>query len=289
MKSEAMTHHRRRRYIAIRRVPMYALLCLVSLAFIGPILWMLSGSLKSTNEILRYPPTVLPENVQWSNYVQVFLAQPYFLQFLNSVTVMAGVCAITLLLSIPAGYALSKVRPWGGSAIFLLLLSGIFIPPEATIIPLYRMADGLGWLDTLTPVVVFTAVLTTAPIATFLMRQAFLVLPAEFQEAATLDGAGRLRTMLQVYLPLTRPSIAAAVVLSCWYSWNQFLEPLVYLRSQQHLTVSVALTRYLDYNGEPSWGIQMAATTLSLLPVLLVFVFAQRHVVAGLTAGGLKS
>lgn len=289
MRAETTRRQRQRRLLVIRRVPMYALLCLVSLAFIGPILWMLSGSLKSTNEILRYPPTIVPEHVQWSNYLLVFVNQPYLLQFLNSVAVMAGVCAITLVLSVPAGYALSKVRPRGGSAIFLLLLSGIFIPPEATIVPLYRMADALGWLDTLTPVIVFTAVLTTAPIATFLMRQAFLVLPTEFQEAATLDGSGRLRTMLQVYLPLTRPSIAAAVVLSCWYSWNQFLEPLVYLRSQEHLTVSVALTRYLDYNGEPTWGIQMAATTLSLLPVLLVFVFAQRHVVAGLTAGGLKS
>jgi multiple sugar transport system permease protein len=121
------------------------------------------------------------------------------------------------------------------------------------------------------------------------MRQAFVALPGEFEEAAAIDGAGRWRTFLQIYFPLVRPSLASVVVLSCWYSWNQFLEPLVYLRSTNLLTVPVALTRYHDPYGGPQWQLQMAATTLSVIPVLLVFFFAQRHVVAGLTAGGLKS
>lgn len=121
------------------------------------------------------------------------------------------------------------------------------------------------------------------------MRQAFLTLPAEFEEAATIDGSSRLRTMLQIYFPLARPSLASVVVLACWYSWNQFLEPLIYLRSPEKLTVPVALTHHEDPLAGPLWGVQMAATTLSIIPVLLVFFFAQRHVVSGLTAGGLKS
>src|SRR5699024_1027591 len=125
--------------------------------------------------------------------------------------------------------------------------------------------------------------------ATFVMRQAFLTMPADFEDAAAIDGSGRWRTMLQIYLPLARPSLASVVVLACWYSWNQFLEPLIYLRSPEKLTVPVALTHYEDPIAGPLWGVQMAATTLSVIPVLLVFFFAQRHVVAGLTAGGLKS
>src|SRR5690606_15274770 len=181
------------------------------------------------------------------------------------------------------------VRPVGAAAIFVALLSGIFIPPEAVIVPLFQTAADLGWIDTYWPLVLFTALLSTAPVAMFILRQAFVTLPAEFEEAATLDGASRGRTMLQIFLPLVRPSIASAIVFTAWFSWNQFLEPLVYLRSQEMLTVPVALTLFEDPLAGPRWNIQMAATTISVLPVLLVFLVAQRHVVSGLTAGGLKS
>ncbi|GAA2385485.1 carbohydrate ABC transporter permease [Dactylosporangium salmoneum] len=284
-----MSQSERKRFRAVRRIPNYLLLSFVSLFFVGPILWMISGSLKSENEILRYPPTILPEVVRWKNYERVFELQPFARQFLNSVLIMAVVCVLTLVLSVFAGYALARVRPIAAGAVFIVLLSGIFLPPEATIIPLFRFAGKLGWTNTFLPLILFTAVLTTSPIATFVMRQAFLSLPAEFDEAAALDGSGRWRTMLRIYLPLARPSLASVVVLSCWYSWNQFLEPLVYIRSTDLLTVPVALTHYNDPMAGPLWSVQMAATTLSVIPVLLVFFFAQRHVVAGLTAGGLKS
>ncbi|MDN5686033.1 MAG: carbohydrate ABC transporter permease [Brachybacterium sp.] len=273
----------------IGRTLNYLLLCLVAFVALAPILWMLSASLKSSSEILRYPPTIIPENVQWGNYADVFALQPFAQQFLNSVVIMALVAVLTLLMSVPAGYALARIKPLASGAIFLVLLSAMFIPPEATIIPLFQYAAKLGWVDTHYPLVVFTAVLVTAPIATFVMRQAFLTLPAEFEEAATIDGSSRLRTMLQIYFPLARPSLASVVVLACWYSWNQFLEPLIYLRSPEKLTVPVALTHYEDPIAGPLWGVQMAATTLSVIPVLLVFFVAQRHVVSGLTAGGLKS
>lgn len=273
----------------VRHALKYLLLCLVALVALAPILWMVSASLKSPNEILRYPPTIIPEDFKWGNYRSVFELQPFTQQFLNSVVIMALVAVLTIVMSVPAGYALARVRPVASGAIFLVLLSAMFIPPEATIIPLFQYAAKLGWIDTHYPLVVFTAVLVTAPIATFVMRQAFLTLPAEFEEAAILDGSSRLRTMLQIYFPLARPSLASVVVLSCWYSWNQFLEPLIYLRSPDRLTVPVALTHYEDPLAGPLWGVQMAATTLSVIPVLVVFFLAQRHVVSGLTAGGLKS
>jgi len=279
----------RRGSLILRRSGSYALLTVISLLFIGPILWMLSGSLKSINEILRYPPTILPEVFHWENYLQVFTLQPFGRQFLNSVLVMTLVCGLTLLIAIPAGYALARVRPAGAAVIFVVLLSGIFIPPEAVIVPLFQTAAQLGWIDSYLPLVIFTSMLATAPVAMFIMRQAFLTLPPEFEEAATLDGAGRWRTMAQIFLPLVRPSIASAVVFTAWFSWNQFLEPLVYLRSQELLTVPVALTLFEDPLAGPRWNVQMAATTLSVLPVLIVFLIAQRQVVSGLTAGGLKS
>lgn len=272
-----------------RRGVTYVVLSVVALFFVAPVFWMLSGSLKSPNEILRYPPTLIPEVFRWDNYVRVFELQPFAQQFMNSVVIMALVSLVTLVISVCAGYALARVKPIAAGAIFLVLLSAMFIPPEATIVPLFQLAGALGWINTHLPLIFFTSILTTAPIATFVLRQAFLTLPPEFEEAATIDGSSRLRTMLQVYFPLIRPSLAAVVVLSCWYSWNQFLEPLIYLRSAELLTVPVALTRYEDPYAGPLWGVQMAATTLSVLPVLIVFMLAQRHVVSGLTAGGLKS
>lgn len=267
----------------------YLLLVVVALISLAPILWMISASFKSINEILRYPPTVFPENFVTENYSQALQLQPFVQQFLNSVVIMVFVALLTIVMSVPAGYALARVKPIASGIIFLVLLSAMFIPPEATIIPLFQLASMLGWVDTHYPLVIFTAILVTAPIATFVMRQAFLTLPAEYEEAATIDGSGRFRVMLQIYFPLVRPSLASVVVLACWYSWNQFLEPLIYLRSPEMLTVPVALTRFEDAFAGPMWGVQMAATTLSVIPVLLVFFFAQRHVVAGLTAGGLKS
>ena len=275
---------------AVRRGGSYLLLVVISLVVIAPILWMVSASLKSPSEILRYPPTLIPEDVRWDNFARIFELQPFAQQFLNSVVIMVLVAALTLLLSIPAGYALGRVRPVAAGAIFLVLLSAMFIPPEATIIPLSRFASALGWVDTHYPLGdLHGRPHDGADRDVRHASQAFLTLPAEFEEAATIDGAGRLRTMWQICFPLVRPSIASVVVLACWYSWNQFLEPLVYLRSPGMLTVPVALTRYEDPFAGPLWGVQMAATTLSVIPVLLVFFFAQRHVVSGLTAGGLKS
>ncbi|GAB3811450.1 carbohydrate ABC transporter permease [Tessaracoccus terricola] len=273
----------------MRNLPTYVLLTVVSLLFIGPVLWMVSGSFKSITEILKYPPVLFPEVFRWENYAEVFTLQPFARQILNSALVMVLVCLLTLLLAIPAGYALARVRPAGTAVIFIILLSGVFIPPEAVIIPLFQAAAQIGWVDTFYPLVIFTSVLSTGPVAMFIMRQAFLTLPAEFEEAATLDGASRGRTMMQIFLPLVRPSIASAVVFTAWFSWNQFLEPLVYLRSQTMLTVPVALTLFEDPLAGPRWNVQMAATTLSVLPVLIVFFLAQKHVVSGLTAGGLKS
>lgn len=274
---------------ALRRIPTYLLLSIIALLFIGPVLWMVSGSFKSITEILKYPPLILPEVFLWENYAQVFELQPFGRQILNSVLLMVLICALTLLLAVPAGYALARVRPVGAAIIFIILLSGVFIPPEAVIIPLFQAAADLGWVDTFYPLVIFTSVLSTGPVAMFIMRQAFLTLPAEFEEAATLDGSSRARTMVQIFLPLVRPSMASAIVFTAWFSWNQFLEPLVYLRSQTMLTVPVALTLFEDALAGPRWNVQMAATTLSVLPVLIVFLLAQKHVVSGLTAGGLKS
>lgn len=265
----------------------YLALTAVSLVFLAPFVWMASGSLKTDAEFKAFPPSLFGEEMRWDNYAKVFTLQPFAAQYANSVIVLVLVCILTIALSTAAGYAFARVKMRGGNLVFLVLLSAMFIPIEATILPLYRLVVALGWIDTLVPIVIISGVVTSAPIATFIMRQAFISLPGDFGEAARVDGAGRWRTFLQIYTPMVRPSVAAVVIYTAWISWNQFLEPLLFLRSSERLTVPVALTHFEDMSG-PLWGVQAAAATLSVLPVIIIFMFAQKQVVAGLTEGGIK-
>lgn len=274
--------------IVLRRLAAYLPLSVMAIVFLLPIAWTVSSSLKHQGEVLRFPPQWLPDIPRWENYATVFEFQPFARQFINSVYIAVLVCVITLVTASLAGYAFARLRFPGRNLLFILVLSAIFIPPEATIIPLFRNAVSLGWYDTHIPLVVFTAFSSAGTVATFVMRQAFLTIPREFEEAARIDGAGWFRTFVQVVLPMTRPSLAAVVVLSTWQSWNQFLEPLVFIRSAERLTVPVALAQYTDPYSGPLFNIQAAATTLSIVPLLVIFMLAQRHVVAGLTAGGIK-
>lgn len=266
----------------------YLLLSIVLVIVLGPFLWMVSGSLKSTSEVLSFPPTFFPKQFRWENYVEVFTYQPFAQQFLNSTLVLLAVLAITMVVSTMAGYALARVRIPGATIIFMLLLMGIYIPGESILVPLYRMLSAIGMIDSLVPIVLLGVFTSAALISTFVMRQAFLALAPEYGEAATLDGASRWRIMLQVYMPMARPALASVVVLTAFYTWNSFLYPLVFLRSRGNFTVPLGIAQYEDIYSGPLWGAQLAAATLSVIPVVIVFLVAQRHVVSGLAAGGIK-
>lgn len=268
-------------------VARYVVLFVVALAFLTPFLWMAGGALKTDAEFKAFPPSFFPSEPRWENFVSVFELQPFGMQYTNSVLVLVIVCALTVVISSAAGYAFARIRMPGSEILFLVFLTGIFIPIEATILPLFRLVSALGWVDSLVPLIVITSTVSCAPIATFIMRQAFAALPSGFSDAAKIDGAGRWCIFLRIYTPMVRPSIAAAVVYTAWISWNLFLEPLLFLRSEKNLTITVALTHYEDMAG-PLWSVQAAAATLSVLPVILVFLFAQKQVVSGLTEGGLK-
>ncbi|MEN3615381.1 carbohydrate ABC transporter permease [Plantactinospora sp. ZYX-F-223] len=270
------------------RAALYLLLVVLAVPVLLPGLWMLTSALKTNEEIFRYPPTFLPTDWRWENFARVFELQPFARQYFNSLYIAILVTAGTIVLSSMAGYAFARLRFRGRSLLFLLIVSGILIPHEVTIVPLFRMVGALGLMDTHWPLVVIPIFSGTGVIATFVMRQAFLSLPRELEEAARLDGLGYFGTYWKIALPLVRPTVAVVTILSMWSSWNLFLEPLIFLRSNEKYTLPLALTQFEDPYGGPLWNVQMAATTLSVLTVLAVFVAAQRHVVAGLTAGSIK-
>ena len=273
---------------ARRKVVLYGLLCVLLVPFVFPTWWMVTSSLKPISDIFVFPPQLFPTHPDWSSYAQVFTVQPFAQQYWNSAWIAAVVTAATLAISSMAGYAFARIRFPGANALFIVVLTGLLIPSEVTIVPLFRMFLKLGWVNTHWPLVLIPVFGAPSVFATFVMRQFFIALPAELEEAARVDGLGRFRIFRTIALPLARPALASVAIFTFLHSWNLYLEPIVFLSTPSKFTLPQALTQYTDAYGGPMWNIQLAAATLTALPVLIVFVLAQKQFVEGLAHTGLK-
>ncbi len=267
---------------------LFVSLCVLSVPFVFPTWWMATASLKPMGEILRIPPTLLPEDPTARPYADVFTLQPFAQQYWNSLYIAVLVTAGTIVVSSMAGYAFARIRFPGANVLFGVVLTGMLVPSEVTIVPLFRLVNEWGLIDTHWPLIVIPVLGAPSVLATFIMRQFFLTLPGELDDAARMDGLSRAGMFLRIAFPLARPAIAAVAIFTFLHSWNLFLEPLVFLSSRDNFTLPLALTQYVDVYGGPMWNVQLAATTLTVLPVLAVFLVAQRQFVEGLTHTGLK-
>lgn len=274
--------------VPLTNVLWYLALIGVSIPFVFPFIWMVSGSLKNQNEITAFPPTLIPSEFAWNNYVEIFSYQPFTQQYFNSLYIAALVTLLILIFSSLAGFAFARMKFRGRNIIFLLLLMGLMMPDEVTIIPNFFLMKSLGLMNTHWPLILLPVFGSQGIIATFLMRQFFASLPKELEEAATLDGLSRFGMYWRIALPLSRPALAAVAIISFLHSWNLLLEPLVFLSDQEKFTVPLALTNFSDAYGLPLWHLQLAATTLSVIPVLLVYIIAQRQIVESFAMSGVK-
>ncbi len=270
------------------RASLVLLMALAAVPFVFPLWWMATSSLKSTSEILRIPPTLLPAAPSLEPYREVFELQPFAQQYWNSVYIAVLVTLGTILLSSLSGYAFARIRFPGSNALFVLVLAGMLVPAEVTIVPLFRMVNSLGLMNTHWPLIVVPIFGAPSVLATFIMRQFFLGLPHELEEAGRMDGLSRTGLFWRIAFPLAKPAIGAVAIFTFLRSWNLYLEPIVYLSSRDKFTLPQALTQYVDAYGGPMWNVQLAATTLTVLPVLIVFLVAQRQFVQGLAQTGLK-
>ncbi|WP_197517395.1 carbohydrate ABC transporter permease [Microbacterium karelineae] len=265
-----------------------AVMAVLAVPFVFPTWWMATSSLKSTSEILRIPPTFWPLSPSLEAYRDVFALQPFAQQYWNSLYIAVLVTVGTILVSALAGYAFARIRFPGANALFVVVLVGLLVPSEVTIVPLFRMVNAVGVIDTHWPLIVIPMLGAPSVLATFIMRQFFIGLPHELEEAGTVDGLTRWGIFWRIAFPLARPAIAAVAIFTFLKSWNMYLEPIVFLSSRQNFTLPQALTQYVDAYGGPMWSVQLAATTLTVIPVLIVFVFAQRQFIQGLAQTGLK-
>lgn len=256
-----------------------------SIIMILPLFWMLSTSLKTYNETLAMPIKWLPSVPQFMNYIDAWNAQTYFGRyFFNSFFVTIVTVIIEVFLSILAAYAFSRMKFAGKSLIFMILLSTMMIPGEVLLVPNFITLRELGWYNTYYALIMPWIV---SVFAIFLLRQHFLQIPNELQEAAYLDGAGHTRFMLQIMVPLSRPPIATIALLKFIGSWNAFLWPLIVTDKPELRTVPVGLISLMHEEG-PQYHIWMAAATLALIPVVIVFLAAQKQFLESVARSGLK-
>lgn len=275
----------KRRWVATGLI---ALMAVLSIPFVFPTLWMITSSFKPMSEILEKVPTLWPQNPTAAAYGEVFRLQPFAQQYWNSLYIAALVTIGTMLVAAMAGYAFARIRFPGANALFLVVLVGLLVPSEVTIVPLFRFVNGAGLINTHWPLIVIPIFGAPAVLAVFIMRQFFLGLPGELEEAGRMDGLGRWGIFWRIAFPLSRPALAAVAIFTFLKSWNLYLEPIVYLSSKDMFTLPQALTQYVDAYGGPMWNVQLAATTLTVVPVLIVFLVAQKQFVQGLAHTGLK-
>lgn len=265
---------------------LYGLLLALCVPFVFPTWWMVTSSFKPNASIFAFD--FAPSTWTLEPWRQVFTMQPFAQQYWNSAYIAVVVTLGTLVVASMAGYAFARIRFPGQNVLFLVVLTGLLIPSEVTIVPLFRMFNSLGLVDTHWPLILVPMLGPPSVLATFIMRQFFITLPGELEEAARIDGLGRPAIFRQIALPLARPALGAVAIFTFLHSWNLYLEPVVYLSSRTKYTLPQALTQFTDaYQGQ-LWNVQLSAASMTAIPVLIVFVIAQRQFIEGLAHTGLK-
>jgi ABC-type glycerol-3-phosphate transport system permease component len=263
----------------------YLALLLFVAVFVVPMFWMASASLKTLQEIYTFPPQWVPAELKWSNYVQAWYAAPFGRFYINTIiTTFFGVAAEVILGTLTA-YAFVYLPFPGKNLLFLILLAALMVPIHVTILPNYLTIANLGWLNTYQGIIVPGA---SVAFGTFLLRQHFLTLPHEILEAARIEGASHMQLLTRIVLPLSRTSLVTVGLIGLVNKWNDFLWPLIVTNQTAMRVLPVGLSYLYEQEGTNQWGIIMAATIFVVLPILLIFIWAQRHIISGLTAGATK-
>ncbi len=268
-----------------RTLAQYTLLVIIALVFAVPLFWVFSASLKNLQEIYTFPPVWIPTEPRLSNYSEAWTSAPFGRFYLNTIiTTLFGV-ALEVVNALLTAYALVFMRFPGKNVIFVVLLAALMVPIHVTILPNYLTIASLGWVNTYQGIILPGA---SVAFGAFLLRQHFLTLPHEIPEAARLDGASHLQTLWYVILPISRPMLVTVTLVSVVTKWNDFLWPLISTNSENMRTLPIGLAYLFSAEGASQWGLIMAATIFVILPVLLLFLRWQRHIVSGLTSGATK-
>jgi len=268
----------------------YALVIFFAITEVLPFIWMISTSLKDLNQVFTMPPQWIPRPAHWENYVEIFRLMDFGRYWLNTIIVTVGRMLGQFIFCTLAAYAFARLNFPGKNFLFFLLLSSLMVPFETLMVPTFVLMKKLGWINTYWALIVPHALgAFGGAFNVFLLRQFFLTIPKEFEESAIIDGASPFRIFRSIMLPLARPALAALLIFSFRGAWNDFTYPLIVTNTDNMKVLSLGILGFKGLRaGMTQWHLMMAAATLSILPMILVFLVAQKYFIEGITVGGLK-
>lgn len=263
----------------------YAILGATAVAVMLPYIWMVSTSLKGPSEIFAYPPIWIPRAWRFQNYVEAWNAAPFGRYFVNSAFVALAVTVGQLVTCSLAAFAFARIEFKGKNVMFALFLSTTMISTQVTLVPSYLVLKNLHWLDTYQALIVpFLA----NGFGVFMIRQYFMTIPRELEDAAKLDGCGRLRFLWQILLPLSKPVVASQALFAFMGNWNSYLWPLIVTTSEHMRTLQIGLRYFVSQEGGTQWGSFMAATVFVSFPIVVFYLFVQKSFVGGIATTGFQ-
>jgi multiple sugar transport system permease protein len=263
-----------------------AMLFIMGAIMLAPFLWLVSSSLKSQIEIFQYPPNLIPSELQFQNYYNALTYKPFGL-YLRNTLIIAGLNVLAVVVSSSfVAYGFARMRFWGRDFWFSIVIVTLFLPYAIMIVPQFIMFSRLGWVDTFLPLVV-PPFFGGGAFNIFLIRQFFRTIPEEIADAARIDGGTEFGIYARIMIPLARPALITVGIFTFLNSWNDLLGPIIYLRSPENFTVAAGLASFRSVQ-DVSWDLQLAASTAMILPVILLFFFAQRYFIQGIVMTGLK-
>lgn len=271
-----------------KRFSKHLILCLVGLVMLYPLLWLISSSVKPSEDIFRQLG-LWPQHWNFANYAEGWTAldQPFHVYLFNSLIIVVLSIAGNILSCSLAAYAFARMEFTGRKLFFALMLGTLMLPGHVLLVPQYIIFSQLGWLDTYLPLVVPNFMATNA-FFIFLMVQFMKSLPKELDDAAQIDGCGPFRTFVKVILPLCVPAMATTAIFTFISTWNEFFGPLIYIQNQDLYTVPLALRAFMDSEGQTMWGPMFAMSVVSIAPIIGFFIAGQKYLISGIATTGLK-
>ena len=270
----------------INKIILYSVLAVLTCIFIFPFLWMVLASLKTNMQIFAIPPIIFPKPVMWKNYAVVWKNVPLARFYINSIFVSSSVSAAQVLTSAMAAYVFARLRFPKKNLIFILYLGVMMVPSQVTVIPLFIICRKLGMIDSYGALIIpFLAY----PYGAFLLRQFFLSIPSDLEDAARVDGYPRLAILFRLVMPMSKPALVTLGLLAFMFTWNSFFWPLVATNTTEHYTIQVGLAMLKDQlHMAGDWSTLMAGTVISTIPILIFFIITQKYLIKGFSLSGLK-
>jgi len=265
----------------------YLVLFVIALVVLVPFVWMLSTSLKGSGVMTEVPPRWIPHKFFWSNYPEVLFKHHFLRYSVNSVYVSVMVGFGQILTCSMAGFAFARLKFWGRNFLFGLLLATMMIPIQVMIIPEFLIMLGLGWVDHPLFLALIIPSWLAGAFGTFMLRQFFMAVPKDLEDAGRIDGCNIFGIYWRIFLPLSMPALATLFIFSVMTSWNDLLRPILYLSSQQRMTLTIGLANFTRQY-EVNENLKMAGSLVTLFPLVILYAFAQKYFVRGITLSGLK-